>query len=243
MHKVLFILSLVVLNPLVFGQEGTPPFSREEVDAARKSPRAFMVDPESVRIMRVGSSEETPDPGPPVPFPPLDPGTIINIGKEIWKIIEANKPVVDIRQSYATALPDGTAHWSQLSGWRPSEGTTYEFTYKNLLGMTVVNVRFQVLRTWGGGLDGVGKYLTSVTTEPLLVEVAWGYRFSMDASVPKESVTNVGTRENPVAAMIHNLKWRSQTVLEDRQGTHVFHLQGDGQFRQVGGPFEQGLMP
>jgi hypothetical protein len=229
---------LVLLGAPLFAQESQTTFTPEEMEAARKSPQAFEIDPSRVRLKYIGPArieQVRCEPAPSAAALP-DLGTIINIGKEIWKIIEANRPVVDIRQSYATALPAGTTDWHQLSGWNPPVGDIYELEAGNLWGWTVIKVRFQVLRTWGGNYNGVGRYLTAVTTEPLLVDVFWGYRFSMDAEVPKESVINVGTPAAPMAGLTHTLKWRINTVVKEMRGAHVFYLQGDGMFRQIGSP-------
>ncbi|MEK7383789.1 MAG: hypothetical protein AAB262_10970, partial [Elusimicrobiota bacterium] len=72
---------------------------------------------------------------------------------------------------------------------------------------------------------------------PLLVEVAWGYKFTLEAAVPDTSVVNVGTTENPVAAMLAQLAWRVQTPIKDSQGKGIYYLQGDGLFKEIGGPF------
>lgn len=216
-------------------------FSPEEMEAARRSPAAYEINPSRVHLRYIGPAKLDGASGgaglsavKALPLPNL--GIIINIGKEIWKVIEANRPVVDIKQSYATALPLGTVHWNELTNWQPPEGSIYELRADNLWGWTVLRVRFQVLRTWGGTSEGTGRYLTSVTTEPLLVEVSWGYRFSMEAEVPKEGVINVGSREAPLAAMTHNVKWRINTAIKEMRGSHVFYLQGDGLFKQLGSP-------
>ena len=222
-----------------------------ELSAARTNPRWFTVDENSVRIERAepakrpAKAEPRPAKAEPRdeaggdgnPLPVLD--AIINTGTKLWKIVLENKPVVDVRATYATALPKGAAGWTQMTGWQAPEGKVYALTAKNSLGATVINVRYQVLRTYGGSYQGKGKYLTAVTVEPLLVEVAWGYRFSMEASVPDSSVVNVGTAEDPVAAMMPQLGWRISTPLKDSSGQSLYFLRGDGAFLEIGGPFSR----
>lgn len=226
---------------LSFALPAAAQFSPSEVSAAKKDPKAFTLDELSVEIVKLGptlSPSELPSPpgGGDDPIPVLD--SIINIGTKVWNIIVANKPVVDVKNQYATALPEGVKGWSSMGGWRAPQGTIYGLVAKNAYGGTVINVRYQVLRTAGGSYKGIGKYLTAVTVEPLLVEVAWGYKFSMDAAVPDSSVVNVGTTENPVAAMMPQLSWRISTPIKDSQGKGVYYIQGDGLFREIGGPFK-----
>jgi hypothetical protein len=233
-------LSMAVLS---FALPAAAQFSVKEIAAASKDPKAFTVDETTLQIVKVGPTVS------PTDVPPPDAGggqdstvvldQIINIGQKIWKIIVDNKPVVEVKNTYATALPEGVKSWSQMAGWQRPKGTIYELTAKNAYGGQVIKLRYQVLRTTGGSYKGAGKYLTAVTVEPLLVEVAWGYHFSMDASVPDTSVVNVGTSESPVAAMMAQLGWRIQTPIKDSQGKGLYYLQGDGLYQEVGGPFKR----
>lgn len=233
----------LVLSAVLFALPAAAQFSTKEITAARNDPKKFTVDELSIQIVKVGptvSPTEVPAPdtgGGDDPTIVLD--SIINIGQKIWKIIDDNKPVVNIKTTYATALPEGVKGWSSMSGWQRPKGTIYQLTAKNAYGGQVINLRYQVLRTSGGSYKGTGKYLTAVTVEPLLVEVAWGYHFTMEASVPDSSVVNVGTSENPVAAMMAQLGWRIQTPIKDSQGKGIYYLQGDGAYQEIGGPFKR----
>lgn len=231
----------IALTLMLAAAPAWPQFSTKEYQAARQDPGAFTLDEASLRIEKLG-----PTVSPTVIKSPggeggKDPAvildSIINIGQKIWKIIADNKPVVDVRTQYATALPKGATRWDSMSGWQAPKGTIYGLSAKNVYGVPVINVRYQVLRTYGGSYEGKGKYLTAVTVEPLLVEVAWGYHFTMEAAVPDTSIVNVGTTENPVAAMMAQLAWRVQTPIKDSQGKGIYFLQGDGLFKEIGGPF------
>lgn len=199
------------------------------------------VDPASVALIDRGPAAQPTD-----ILPPSGGGDgsglildqIVNIGERVWKIIDENKPVVDVSKQYALAVPAGTTNWAQLSGWKPPRGEVYELVAQNLYHQKVVRIRYQVLRTYGGGLHGKGKYLTAVTAEPLLVDVAWGYKVSVSAEVPDSSIVNAGTDQDPLAAMMVKLSWRIQTPLKDAQGTGVYYVRGDGYFKEVGGPFQ-----
>jgi hypothetical protein len=126
-----------------------------------------------------------------------------------------------------------------MEGWQIPKSDTYHLTAKNLVGLTVINVRYQVLRTYGGSYKGKGKYLTAVGVQPLLVDVAWGYHFSMDAFIPDESIVNVGRADDPIAALTAQVKWRISTPVQDTQGQGFYFLQGDGLLREIGKPFSK----
>ncbi|MBI5242748.1 MAG: hypothetical protein HY922_03565 [Elusimicrobia bacterium] len=238
------ILAFFLIAQPAFAQQKpwTPRFSPNEVRSAQQDPRAYTIDPESVRFIKLGPAviAQGGQAEPPLPDPggSIDPSMIINIAKEIWQIILDNQPVVDVKISYAAAVPKGVDHWTQLAGWQPPQGTVYQFVAKNMYGAKTIDVKFQVLRTAGGNYNGKGKYLTNVTVEPLMVSVNWGYKLSLEASVPAESIANVGSTEDPIAGMVAGLRWAIHTPVKHIEGKSLYYLQGDGLFRELGGPFQ-----
>lgn len=182
------------------------------------------------------------------PFPPLPGGgiggedtittidRIVNLAKKIFDIIKENQPVVDVTTTYANAVPDGLTHWSQLGGWSKPEVSTYAFYAKNMYGSRVIECRYQVIRQHSGNYKGKGKFLTMVTVQPLNITASWGYKFNMKFEAP--AVSNVGSSEDPVASMLARLNWSISTVLKQEQGTSVYYLEGNGSFREIGGPFK-----
>jgi hypothetical protein len=230
----------VALAALLLSAPAWPQFSAEELKAAQKDPGTFTLDENSIQIAKIGPTVNPAD----IPAPALTPSNviptldnIINLGLKIWKIVEDNKPVVDVKTQFATALPKGVSGWTDMAGWLPPVGTIYELTAKNAYGIKVIDLRYQVLRTYGGSYDGKGKYLTAVTVEPLLVDVAWGYHFSMSSNVPDTSIVNVGTSDNPVAGLMDQLGWNISTPLKSSSGQSLYFLQGDGAYREIAGPF------
>lgn len=213
-------------------------FTPKEVDAARKDPAKFTVDEATIQIEKLGPVAEPMEAPGGGGTGDVDPtvllDTIINIGTKVWTIIDKNKPVVDVKTQYATALPKGITSPMQLAGWRPPKGAIYGMTAKNAYGQTVVSVKWQVLRTYGGSYHGKGKYLTAVTVQPLQVDVLWGYKFSLDASVPDVTVINAGTDTDPVAGMSPVLQWRIQTAIKDSTGKAGYYVAGDGSYQELG---------
>jgi hypothetical protein len=216
-------------------------FHPDEIKAAQKDPKQYTIDESSIHIAKIGPSVEpseikSPDASGGV-IPVLD--EIINIGQKIWKIIVDNKPVVDVKTQYATALPKGSTGWQDIGGWHPPVGTVYNLTAKNAYGIKAIDVTYEVLRTYGGSYQGKGKYLTAVTiaTPESGVNVLWGYHFSMETAVPDTSIVNVGTSQDPVAGMMVTLSWHISTPIKDSQGQGLYFLQGDGAYKEIGGAF------
>lgn len=222
------------------------------VDAAAQNvnPLYFQIEPTSVKVVDLGPVEGgfSPSgwdfkPDQTIALPPL-PGTqdglgrvtdIINVGARIWDIIKANKPVVDIKTTYASAVPAGVSHWGELSQWKAPQGHRFGLIMENKLGAKVVDVDAVVWRTTHGSYKGKGRYLTNVTVEPVRTRVLWGYTLDMTSAVSE--AVNVGSAEDPIAALTVKLSYGVKNILQDHQGKFVFYTTGEGLFEERASPF------
>ncbi len=139
-------------------------FSAEEIRAAQQDPDKYTLDEASVMVENLGPTVNPrggPITPPALPAPPLPPapggrpalsdiGEIIRVGREIWQIVEANRPQVDVSNQCSSAVPRGIESWTDLEGWEAPRGTTYRLTAKNLHGMTMVDITYSVQRRTGG---------------------------------------------------------------------------------------------
>lgn len=224
------LLAVLLAASPVYSQS----FSSDEKHAALITPEYFTIDMKSVTVEPLAETVPLPPAVGGSPAPSVaDLGTIINIGKQVWDIIVANKPVVDVQTSYAAAMPKGITEAAQLSGWKAPEATVYQLKAKNVYGTEVINLRYAVLRTYGGAYKGRGRFLTAVAVQPMKVDVLWGYRFTMEASA--KSTTNAGTASDPIGALMLVLNWKIETPLKESRGSGVYYVQGDGLFKELAG--------
>ncbi|MEC9282229.1 MAG: hypothetical protein VX642_05925 [Bdellovibrionota bacterium] len=173
-----------------------------------------------------------PTPGQPgtIPGAPKSPIAVIDefitIGERIWKIIEANKPVVDIRTNHYSILPNNVSTPSDLSSWSKPEVKTYMITYENMFGMEVVKFVFRVMYSHSGNLNGKGSYIANAGIFPTHLEVAWGYKFTAvnEASLP----TNIGSLDDPIANIEMSLNWSVETVVKSEHRKAIAVLDGTG---------------
>jgi hypothetical protein len=212
---------------------GRNAFTADEVRTAATDPKYFTLDESSVKVE---SLTPTADAAPAAANVLPTIGQIINLGQQIWKIIADNKPVVDVTTQFATALPKGVTGWTDLAGWQPPASNQFHLTANNAYGIKVVDVTYQVLRTYGGTYGGKGRYLTAVTVAPLGsgVNVLWGYHFNLTTTVPDTGIVNVGTSADPVAGMTVQTAWTIATVIKNSQGESTYFVEGDGSLRQIG---------
>ncbi len=156
---------------------------------------------------------------------------ILNMGKKIWQVIVDGKPVVNSNTSRANALPQGAKSWLQLANWSDPEAHRYDITYKNMYGAAVVKYAFLVTYSYGGSVNGKGKYLSEVGFTNSELSVAWMYNFNATSEVVR--VVNVGTVDEPIAGMELNLNWTIKTPLQEQQSTSSYYVRGDGVFKAL----------
>jgi hypothetical protein len=153
---------------------------------------------------------------------------IINIGKKIWKVIEANEPVVNVSEDLATAMPLGVEHWGQLENWQTPRVELYQVVFRNGFGIRVVDLTYRLHYTYGGGVEGMGQYLTHLTIVPSNLKVLPAFRVNLQASVP--NVINVGSRKEPIAGAEFVTRWQVNSTIIHQQGSASFFVRGDGAF-------------
>ena len=153
---------------------------------------------------------------------------VINMGKRVWAVVEAGKPVANYSTDTGNALPEGVQSWMQLAGWKAPRAFVYRTKYENIYGITVVDFSYRVIYTFGGNVNGKGLYLTQATILPAQLDVAWGFTFNAKATIP--AVTNAGSSVSPVAGMQMQLQWTVDSPLKHSESTSSYYIRGDGAF-------------
>ncbi|MHB0996931.1 MAG: hypothetical protein ACYC2I_11230 [Elusimicrobiales bacterium] len=234
MKKLAILVLLASLLPARALCQDNPAFTKAELAAAQADPLRYTLDPESITVELVSAQapvwSEKGVVGSIV--------TIINIANKIWGIIKDNAPVTEVETKYAAAVPEGASSPNQLYGWQGPATYEYKIKAKNMYGAETVSVAYKVVFNYGGKFDGKGQYLTGVTIVPGSMNVAWGYKLSMNAFVPDTTITNLGTYEDPLAAMQLKLSTKIASVLKAWDGTSVYHIKGNGEMKEIVSPFK-----
>lgn len=156
---------------------------------------------------------------------------LIALGKEIYKIIKAGRPVVTMTSEPIQILPrdeqGNTIAAMELAGWRAPRVQKYRVKTKNYLGMTPASFDFMLIYSYGGSYRGAGAYITGAQIKPTAVDVKWGYK--LDASFKVQSIMNQGTDAKPIAGAVLMIDYRISTVLQDRSDNKTFFVNGLGQ--------------
>ena len=157
---------------------------------------------------------------------------IIALGKEIYKIIEAGKPVVTIGENKPlSVLPrDEKGNYIDafdLERWQMPKARKYRVIAKNGFGMKTISFDFMLIFTYGGQYNGKGAYITGAEVASVDVNVAWGYE--LDARFKVQSIFNQGTKSNPIAAAVLQIDYKISTVLKESRSSRKFMINGLGQ--------------
>lgn len=208
--------------------------------AAQVDEKYYTVDEASVKIESAGGGAARPLPAfrAEEQGPIADISKVVNLMEKVFDIISKNQPVIDISTKYANAVPAEAVHWTYLQGWKRPSVRKYSFTVNNALGGRVAKVDYQVHWAHGGNYRGKGLFLTGVTVEPISVMTVAGYKVSLAAEIPDSTVMNVGTHEDPVAAMQVKLRWTIHTAVKEIKQQAIYYVQGDGYIEEIGTPFE-----
>lgn len=226
MLKSFFIAGLFLLNANVFAQDSND--------------LAFKIT--SLEVYEVETPEEkTVVELPKVPGNPLDEiamylDGLIAIGKKIWPIIEAGRPVISTTGIVPSlsVLPhiEGNPAKSELyemAGWSIPKARSFRVSYKNFFNSEVIGFTYTVFFQYNGSYKGKGKYLTSLKVQASEVYAAWGFDF--DAASELINVANVGTDENPVASAIIQVSYKAKGKLNEARNAQSFYVDGNGEMQ------------
>lgn len=160
------------------------------------------------------------------PVDAIDPGMIWNIGKEIWNIIVANKPQLDIKRDYGTAIPKGVdLNSGEMAEFSEMQYKSYNLTMENSFGITVVDITFTTIHVYNGTYNGVGRYIAFATIMPSRINVKLGT--DTDVAVNKVSAYNVGTTAQPIAGLLMEMSIQVNGILMTDSRSFMFQFRGD----------------
>lgn len=158
---------------------------------------------------------------------PLDIGNWITIGKKVWEIISANKPVANVTTNRITILPKDQPHWQDMERWKGPMAKSFEVVAKNGFGQTVIRQVYTIIFNYGGQYNGKGSFIANATIVPSVTEVSWG-GFRLDADVQLGDVVNTGLASDPVPAIDLQVHWKMGSVVKHIEGREIYVVNGLG---------------
>lgn len=157
---------------------------------------------------------------------------LIALGTKVWEIVKAGEPNLNLTLAKPISiLPNnGSAAeaFSELDSWSAPKVNSYFIEFKNVYGVALVSFRYNVAFQYNGSLNGKGRYITGLQVNASSVNVVWGVSF--DATSELQSISNRGSKEDPIAGVTMNLTYKVGTFLSKVVQTQSFHMAGDGEF-------------
>lgn len=200
----------------------------DHVEVTPVNTEAFMLDRVYVEL-------------PKAPTNPIDEISIIldgliAIGKKIWPIIEAGRPVINNKLAPAVSIipqleKPTTGVLYEMENWSVPKAQSFRVSYKNMLGMEVVGFTYTVMFQYNGAYKGNGKYVTSFKVLASNIYCAWGFDF--DASSELISIANVGTSMDPVASGIVGINYAIKGKLNEQRNASSVYVDGLGRMQVV----------
>ena len=222
MFKSFLIAGLLLTSSLSFAQEIDPALVISSVEVHQ------VENPDDKATVEL----------PKVPTNPIDEVAmyldgLIAIGKKIWPIIEAGKPVITTNGIIpsVSVLPhiegqNPKAEMHNMANWSAPKAVSYRVTYKNLFGSEVIAFTYTVYFQFNGSYKGNGKYITSLKVQASQVYAAWGFDF--DAASELINVANVGSDENPIASAIIQISYKGTSLVNEVRNAQSFYVDGNG---------------
>jgi len=228
-----------MLSLMLFLSLGTNTYASSNLhsfDSRMNDPKWYQLSQPSVReitLAKVQSSSVSKCASTHTVLPSdIDLSDIVNYGKIAWDIIIKGQPVLDFTGLEANALPKGESTWQGLECWEAPQARAYQIIYKNGFGMEVVKFNYKVVYSFGGRVNGMGRYLAHVSVIPD-VKVLWG--FSLNANVTAETPLNSGSSVDPVGQIQLDVEYTLVPFipLSKVQEKQSFVMRGDGFFQKL----------
>lgn len=159
--------------------------------------------------------------------------SMIALGKKIWPIIEAGRPVINNKLIPAISilpnLEGQNPTLNQMSNWSVPKVRSYRVSFKNGFGSEVVAFTYTLYWQYNGSYKGNGKYVTNLKVQASQIYTAWGFNF--DATSELIGLSNVGSAEDPVASGIIQVAYTVKGLMNEVRAAQSFYVDGDGNFQ------------
>lgn len=191
------------------------------------------VNVEEAELPYIDNLKSAPIPAPGLPGVIMVTKDLLALGKEIYKIVEAGRPVVNVDSDPFDILPKSDKGLDitpfDLTNWKAPRARKYRINATNYMGIKAAVFEFIVIFSYGGKYNGRGHYITGAQIKPTKVNVKWGY--NLDASFKVQTITNSGTKSEPIASSVISIDYIIKTVLQENRSSKLFYINGLGDLK------------
>lgn len=199
-------------------------------DPALRIESVSVVEVEAFALPIENRVELPTTPGNPIGEITMIVDGLIALGKKIWPIIDAGRPVINNKLIPAISilphLDNPAGVMTQMANWSVPVTRSYRVSFKNGFNSEVVGFTYTVYFQYNGNLNGVGKYVTSLKVQASQIYAAWGFNF--DAVSELVGIANVGSAADPVASGIIQVAYTVRGLLNESRSAQSFYVDGNG---------------
>lgn len=156
--------------------------------------------------------------------------SLIALGKKIWPIINAGRPVITNKLippiSVLPNLEGEHPALEQMENWSVPKAKSYRVSFKNVYNREVVGFTYTIYFQYNGDYGGIGKYVTNLKVQASEIFAAWGFNF--DASSELVGISNVGSKSAPVASAVIQVSYIVKGLMNESRGAQSFYVDGAG---------------
>ena len=155
---------------------------------------------------------------------------IVNTLKDVWKIIEDNKPSAQLHTAQANAVPH-VDDWTALAGAQGPLQREYYVKMTNHLpeswGDIVVDCDMHLYFTYGATYKGGGLYIPNIWIDVSDSYVAWFHKLELELIA--KSPENAGSATAPLARIPITISGKMESPTTSITVQAGFMLWGNGQ--------------
>lgn len=187
-----------------------------------------------------GNNSGNPPWNPLPPYPGGGLGGIggvsdwIYLGQRIWDMIQSLAGQMRIEPMTGVGvLPASASAMADMSSWKVAAPKAYKMEVAGSFG-TAFSFTYTIGFNYGGKYRGKGAFLANVSVLPYDVKCAFSWNCSLSATVG--TGFNVGTDEDPIAALPLNLLVNAQGRVNAKAIGAQFTVYGDGRLEKTVSP-------
>lgn len=187
------------------------------------------------------------DPVPaPVPKPTFDENVqrtgkvismardIVALGEAVYELAKKGRPTNVTEYAPISVVPRDPMSKEyvdpfELEGFSVPVEKSFVARIKDGAGKESVTFNYKVIYSYGGSLNGTGKYLTNVIIVPGSIVTRYGWDFN--ASMKLSGVMNHGTKADPVAGVMVTIKYQMNSWSASFERNDTLHITGRGEFK------------
>ncbi|MCT4641603.1 MAG: hypothetical protein N4A33_04845 [Bacteriovoracaceae bacterium] len=156
---------------------------------------------------------------------------LVALGKDVYDLVKLGRPVLNVNTTPISIVPMNEQRTEvvapfDMENWKLPKVKKFRVKANNYLGMEVINFTWKVIFNYGGSYMGKGAFITGAEIKP--EEVDLGYGYSMDVTYKLQSMTNVGTKESPMAQAVLEIEMKVETMFKTSLRNFSYVINGAG---------------